>query len=88
MNLDDASSLEHYSVVTAIILYLLKGSWEFVIGSAKRRLEALETNTRAVAELQVHIKELKKVIEEFPRLKQDIAAAHSKIREINHKFDQ
>lgn len=87
MNID-LNQLKETGLIAAIGLYIFQKAWDMIIGGAKRRLKALENNTLAITELQLHMKELRQAIQEFPKLKQDVTMAHVKIRDIEEKLDQ
>lgn len=86
LELSDLQSLKDSGILAALALYLLKSLWDIIIGSAKRRLRALEANTKAIVGLEYQMKELKETVLLIPKIKQDITAAHQKIRDLDKKL--
>lgn len=76
----------------AFVGVLMKIVWDYVTGGTKANTEAVRANTKAISELQVgvvkltcQIENLTAIIGPLPKMKEDINAAHKKIRDIEHK---
>lgn len=85
MNLSD---LKDQGIIVMIALYLLQQIWQTFVGSARKKLKALENNTLAITKLETRMEDLQKIIVELPKMKQDVAAAHEKIRHIQKSLNQ
>lgn len=85
--MEELKSFKEYGVLVAVGVYLFKQAWELLIGSAKRKLDTLEANTKAIQELTFEVKNIKTQIEDLPKLRKDLDSAHIKIRETS-KLDQ
>lgn len=75
--------LKDSGLVAAVGLYLFKSLWGWVIGSARMRLKTLSENTTAIAKLTLEVQNVKDLIQDLPKLKQDVSMAHQKIRELS-----
>jgi hypothetical protein len=62
-------------------LWVLKEFYSAWKDDRRRNTDALMQNSQALFELKLEIKNIRIALEEIPRLKKDIDAAHNKFRE-------
>lgn len=67
--------LEKYGLKTAIILFILKTFWEVVVGSTKKYIKAIDTNTEAINKLTV----------KMDKVSEDLRVAFINIKQIRAK---
>ena len=74
------SALEHYGLIAALIIFCLEKVFTILKGETKRYLHEMHENTKAIAELQIHIKYLNEKLELISDIKDDLEDAKDDIR--------
>ena len=79
--------IKDLSLLIGFLMFVLKDAWSWLTGSTRKHIEAIEKNTSAVKELQIHLDYMRADIQEFkPRfekLERDVNEAHARIRSIS-----
>jgi hypothetical protein len=67
--------LEKYGLKAAVLVFLLKTIWEVVVGSTKKYIKAIDTNTEALIKLNARI----------DKMSEDLRTAFHNIKELRLK---
>ncbi len=67
------------------LLYVLKDMWSWIKGSTRKHIEAIQENTMAMKELQIHLgylqESMRQVTSRVEKVEKDVNIAHARIRE-------